>query len=103
MLNGKTDVGIGKEIPNVGEPQNEFSYAGLSEEMENSQSATGLDWEGGFVVPSPRTALACMGEISAALSGSSTKSKLIALGNPTHAVLDHQHRTPQQLFLFLKY
>lgn len=40
-------------------------------------------------VTSTNTALARMGEIPAAFSGSSTKSELIARGNPTPAVLDH--------------
>lgn len=97
MLNKKIDVGIGKEEVLERTPQSEFGYTGLNEETKNSSQL--LDWTGeeDLWATSTRTALAiaCVGEITVALSGSSAKSKLIALGNPTYAGLNHQHRTLQ--------
>lgn len=97
------DVRVRKEEILERKHRNEFGYTGLDEQTESSQSATGLDWSG-LVGYQHKTALAfgCVGKVTTAFSGNSTKSKLVALGNATHAVPDHQHRTLQQLLLFLK-
>jgi len=41
---GHARVGTGEEEISETTTQSEFGYAGLREESENSQSATGLDW-----------------------------------------------------------
>lgn len=95
MLNEKVDVGIGKEEVLERKRQDEFSYVDSMTRLRIPSQLLVWNGEEDLWVTNPRRALvfACVGEITAAFSGSSTKSKLIALGNPTHAVLDHQHRT----------
>lgn len=95
MLNEKIGVGIGKEKILERKRQGEFGYVDLMTRLRIPSQLLVWNGEEDLWVTNTRRALvfACVGEITAAFSGSSTKSKLIALGNPTHAVFDHQHRT----------
>lgn len=85
-VNKETDAGIRKENLER-KPEREFGYAGLNDKIENSQSATGLERGGRSV--------GYQHKITTALSVSSTKSELLALGNTIYAASDHQHCTLQ--------